>query len=193
MKERGFPVKPIKYISFFMTIILCAGFFCGASSGGSASDPLVTKSWADDFIESSFLKIEKEIAQLKGDISAGIQEVRLWIGKKEAQIGNQTVSLDVAPVIKEGRTMVPLVFVSQALGATVNWDNTKKEVSYKKGDTKVRMIVGQKEATINDKKVAVDVAVYLENGRTLVPLAFISNALSAKTQWYGDTKMIVIK
>lgn len=186
-------MKPLKYLSFCISILLCAGFLCGA--GGGADDPLVTKSWVDDFVESSFLKLEKEVAQLKGNtasVSNG-QAVYLWIGKKEAKVGDKATTLDVAPVIKEGRTMVPLAFVSQALGATVNWDNTKKEVSFKKGDNKVRMIVGEKQATINDKKTEVDVAVYVENGRTMVPLAFIANALSAKTQWYGDSKMIVIQ
>lgn len=185
-------LKPMKYISFSILVVLCIGFLCGAGGGG-ADDPLVTKGWVDDYVETNFLKVEKQIAQIKGDMKNLNNEIKLWIGKKEAKIGDKTVTIDVAPVIKDGRTMVPVAFVSQALGATVNWDNTKKEVSYKKGNTKVRMVVGEKEATINDKKVAVDVAVYVENGRTMVPLAFISNALSAKTGWDAATKMITIK
>ncbi len=183
--------KFFKYIMLPCAVILCAGVLCGA--GGGADDPLVTKSWVDDYVESSFLKVEKQVAQVKGDIASGSYDIKLWIGNKQAQVGGKAVTLDVAPVIKDGRTMVPLAFVSQSLGATVNWDNTKKEVSYKKGDTKVRMIVGQKSATVNDKAVAMDAAVYVENGRTMVPLAFIANALSAKTQWDNTTKMITIR
>lgn len=183
-------MKPIKYMVLSCAILLGAGVLCGA--GGGAEDPLVTKSWVDDYIESSFLKMEKQIAQTKSEIGSGY-DIKLWIGNKQAQVGGKTVTLDVAPVIKDGRTMVPLAFVSQSLGATVNWDNAKKEVSYKKGNTKVRMIVGQKSATVNDKTVTVDAAVYVENGRTMVPLAFIANALSAKTQWDNTTKMITIR
>ncbi|MCI8336544.1 MAG: copper amine oxidase N-terminal domain-containing protein [Peptococcaceae bacterium] len=184
-------MKPMKYMLLSCAVIISAGILCGA--GGGADDPLVTKSWVDDYVESSFLKMEKQIAQAKSDIASGGYDIKLWIGNKQAQVGGKTVTLDVAPVIKDGRTMVPLAFVSQSLGATVNWDNTKKEVSYKKGDTKVRMIVGQKSATINEKAVAMDAAVYVENGRTMVPLAFIANALSAKTQWDNTTKMITIR
>lgn len=183
--------KFLKYMMLPCAVILCTGVLCGA--GGGADDPLVTKSWVDDYVESSFLKIEKQVAQTKSDIASSSYDIKLWIGNKQAQVGGKAVTLDVAPVIKDGRTMVPLAFVSQSLGATVNWDNTKKEVSYKKGDTKVRMIVGQKSATVNDKAVAMDAAVYVENGRTMVPLAFIANALSAKTQWDNTTKMITIR
>lgn len=52
----------------------------------------------------------------------------LQIGKKTASVSNKNVELLRAPEITGGRTMVPLRFVSEALGADVKWDGAKKEI-----------------------------------------------------------------
>ncbi|HAG08013.1 MAG TPA: copper amine oxidase [Desulfotomaculum sp.] len=49
--------------------------------------------------------------------------ILLTMGKQEALINEQKVWLDVPPQIRAGRTMVPLRFVSEALGAKVIWQN----------------------------------------------------------------------
>jgi hypothetical protein len=46
-----------------------------------------------------------------------------------ATINDQEITLDVKPVIIEGRTLVPLRFVSTALGADVGWDGAKETVT----------------------------------------------------------------
>jgi hypothetical protein len=56
----------------------------------------------------------------------GIQ-VDLWIGKKNAEVTDATgkkriVTLLAEPEIVSGRTLVPLRFVSEAMGAKVDWD-----------------------------------------------------------------------
>ena len=47
--------------------------------------------------------------------------ITLYIGRKEAQVNQQTIVLDTAPIIIKGRTMVPLRFVIQHLGFEVDW------------------------------------------------------------------------
>jgi len=50
------------------------------------------------------------------------REVQLWIGRHEARINGQPAELDAPPILVQGRTMVPLRFVSESMGATVSWD-----------------------------------------------------------------------
>lgn len=59
----------------------------------------------------------------------GATSVSLVIGQTQAMINGQSVAIDVPPMVVGGRTMVPLRFVSQALGSTVNWDANTSTVA----------------------------------------------------------------
>lgn len=48
--------------------------------------------------------------------------IELYIGQKTARVNGKQVVLDTSPVIVEGRTMIPLRFVGQHMGATFEWD-----------------------------------------------------------------------
>jgi hypothetical protein len=55
--------------------------------------------------------------------------VGLQIGSRAASINNQRLALDQSPIIMRGSTLVPLRFVSEALGAQVGWNSTQRLVS----------------------------------------------------------------
>lgn len=59
--------------------------------------------------------------------------VSLHIGSQQATVDGQTQTLDVAPFIIGASTYVPLRFVSQALGATVNYDGSNNLVAINTG------------------------------------------------------------
>lgn len=65
----------------------------------------------------------------------GATSVSLVIGQTQAMINGQPVAIDVPPMVVGGRTMVPLRFVSQALGSTVNWDANTSTVAIMTGGT----------------------------------------------------------
>lgn len=70
---------------------------------------------------------ERKVTYLTGD-----KQIELWIGRKEARVGGKSVSLTAAPYVDEhDRTLVPVRFVSEQLGATVEWDATTKGVTVK--------------------------------------------------------------
>ena len=71
--------------------------------------------------------------------------IALTVGKQEVIANNETVTLDAAPELKEDRNYVPLRFVSEALGASVDWDNETRTVQIKKGNAPVQ--------TESDKKI----------------------------------------
>ncbi|MCE5224028.1 hypothetical protein LLG10_07600 [bacterium] len=76
-------------------------------------------------------KVEWEPKTQKITIRLGSKTVELWIGKLEAKVNGKTVKLDVPPMIKKGRTFVPIRFVSEALGAKVDWN--PKDLRYGAG------------------------------------------------------------
>ncbi|MGH2454208.1 MAG: copper amine oxidase N-terminal domain-containing protein, partial [bacterium] len=54
--------------------------------------------------------------------------ILLRLGSREARVGDRIVTLDVPPLALRGRTFVPLRFVSEALGARVDWDERARTV-----------------------------------------------------------------
>jgi len=55
-------------------------------------------------------------------------EIKITIGSNTAYINGSSVSLVEPAVIVDGSTMVPLRFVSESLGATVEWDNSTQPI-----------------------------------------------------------------
>jgi len=59
----------------------------------------------------------------------GDDTIRLQIGKNFASVNSKRIEIDTAPIIDHGRTMVPVRFISEALGAEVVWDDATKTVT----------------------------------------------------------------
>ncbi len=107
-------------------------------------------------------------------------------------VNEKPVVFDVAPVSKDGQNLVPLRSIFNALGADVKWDNTTKTITGKKGDTTIILKLDSKDALVNGKHVALDVPASSINGKTFVPIRFISESLGADVKWDGSTQTIII-
>jgi len=59
-------------------------------------------------------------------VASGSREILLRIGDTRAQVDGREVGLDAPPILLGERTMVPLRFVSENLGATVRWDSATR-------------------------------------------------------------------
>ncbi|MCQ6562907.1 stalk domain-containing protein [Paenibacillus mendelii] len=56
------------------------------------------------------------------------KKVTLRLNDKKALVGGQNVALNVAPIAKDGYTLVPLNFFSTQFGAQVSWDGKTRTV-----------------------------------------------------------------
>lgn len=92
---------------------------------------------------------------------------------------------DVAPFIARstGRTLVPLRLVSEALGASVRWDQATWKATVVWRDRTVELTMGKPEAKANGRPVPLDQPAAILNGRTLVPLRFLAEAFGASVGW----------
>ncbi len=102
------------------------------------------------------------------------------------------VKFDVPPTIIEGRTMVPLRAIFEALEAQVEWDPGTKTVTGSRGNTDIRLVAGSKLAEVNGKEVLLDVPATIISGRTLVPARFISEGFGANVSWDAKTRKVTI-
>ena len=116
----------------------------------------------------------------------------LGIDKKEASRFGSLETMDVAPVIVDGFTMLPIRFVAEALGATVGWDDTTGSVTIENDKAKILIAVGEKTAVVNGETVNLDVPSFISDGRTYLPVRFASENLGAQVKWDGDTRSVII-
>jgi len=189
------------------TALFLLGFYFGPGvraaifPPGSEEDPLVTKSWVDNYLQEKFSPAEQALAALEQRVAvleSACERLRpaifLTVGKKKCLVGAEERELDVPPVLISGRTMVPLRFVGEVWGTGFNWDNSLKQVSYQSaGGEEVKLTVGAGYALIGGKEAPLDVSAVIKEGRTLVPLRFIGESLGAAVSWDGKTKTVEIK
>lgn len=113
-------------------------------------------------------------------------------------VNSAPLVLDVAPDIVEGRTMVPMRAVFEALGANVTWQAENQLIIATSGSYIISLVIGAKVmlcmdvATATETSISLDVAPYINNGRTLVPLRAVSEVLGATVDWNGETRAITI-
>lgn len=98
-------------------------------------------------------------------------------------VNGKQLEFDVNPVIKDGRTLVPLRDIFENLGATVEWDSKTRTITAKSGENEVVLTIGSKTAAINGTEIDLETPPQIINGKTLVPLRFVSEALGANVTW----------
>ncbi|KIQ94708.1 tyramine oxidase [Anoxybacillus thermarum] len=92
---------------------------------------------------------------------------------------------DVPPIMVQNRILVPFRAIAQSTGATVHWDAATRFVTVQKNKKTIILQVQSATATINGQPVALDVSPFIHQGRTFVPIRFVSEALDANVQWTG--------
>ncbi len=114
-------------------------------------------------------------------------EVKLTIGKMEGYVNGVAKPLDAAPVIRNSRTMLPVRFVAENLGATVGWDGATSTVTVTTATTKLEIRIGAATAKVNGTEITLDSPAFIENSRTYLPVRFVAENLGASVAWDGVT------
>jgi hypothetical protein len=108
-------------------------------------------------------------------------------------VNSRQMYFGVPPIISKGRTLVPLRAIFEELGAEVEWDSQARSISAYKGNTELYLEIGSNMAFLNGEQIFIDVPPQIINGRTLVPLRLVSEALGAKVSWNSNLQLASIK
>ena len=100
---------------------------------------------------------------------------------------------DVSPMIKNGRTMVPMRAIFEALGASVTWDGDANCAYAKKGDTEIKVTIGEYILYKDGWGIALDSAPMIISGRTMVPVRAVSEAFGADVSWDNELRCVIIE
>lgn len=115
-------------------------------------------------------------------------------GSATAAVNGQDTVLGAAPFInaETGRTMIPLRFVSEQMGAQVEWLGVTKQVKIVLNDVTILLTVGSNQVLVNGQPVEIDAPAELVDGKVFVPLRFVSEALGATAEWDSAAQKITI-
>lgn len=102
------------------------------------------------------------------------------------------VFADTEPVMTNDRVLVPFRAIFERLGASVTWDEATATATATKGDTTIRITENSDTAYINDSPCTLDVGATILNGRFIVPIRFVSEALGCIVYWDEGRKTVVI-
>jgi len=139
--------------------------------------------------------LEAILAQQPADEDAYQQLDEICAAAGELQVKvfakGKGLSFDVAPRIENGRVMIPVRALAEALGAEVKYDNG--EVIIQLDDVTIRLVINSNVAEVDGAAVNLDVAARVEDGRTLVPLRFVSEKFKARVNYYGKSHLVAVQ
>ena len=93
------------------------------------------------------------------------------------------VKCDTLPIVEQGRTLVPLRNIAEFLIFSVEWEEKSQMVFLYKGDIKIELRIGETYAKVDEQLVDLDTAPKIIDGRTMVPLRFISESMNKYVEW----------
>jgi hypothetical protein len=99
---------------------------------------------------------------------------------------------NVTPVIVDGRTLVPIGAIITAMGGTVQWNASDRSITINLKSQTIVMALGSTTAQVNGTAVTMDVPPQSLNGRTMVPIRFVSEQLGCPVKWDGPNQTITI-
>lgn len=116
----------------------------------------------------------------------------MTLGSMDAQSAGPRVNLviDGEPVYPRvparlvgSRTMVPVRIIAESLGAQVTWHGATRQVEIVRDGMTLMLTIDKREVSVGGGQATLDVAPFIEDGTTLVPLRFVSEMLGATVGW----------
>ncbi|MBR1737530.1 MAG: cupin domain-containing protein, partial [Firmicutes bacterium] len=114
------------------------------------------------------------------------------IGSKTIAVNGEEQSIDTAPVIKNGRTLLPIRAIIETFGGSVNWAANDKTTAITYGENVVTLTVNSTKAFVNNNETDIDAAPIIIDGRAFLPIRFVLENLGFAFDWNEETKTVTI-
>ena len=130
--------------------------------------------------------------------AVGKKELRFYVGSSDYFIDNKLNTMDTTPVVSEGRTLLPIKYATEPLGATLDWNAAEKKVTIKTKTKTIELWIGKNSAKINGVVTQIDPnnpavqPIIVPPGRTMLPLRFVTENLGCDLEWNPISKEVKI-
>ena len=124
---------------------------------------------------------------------AKCKTIKFTIGKKTFLADGEEKVFESVPYIKDDRTYLPVRFVAENLGASVEWDANNATATIRSEEATIIVTENSKDIVVNGKIKEMDVAPEITaEGRMMLPIRFIAEALNCKVEWSTLTSTATI-
>jgi hypothetical protein len=142
----------------------------------------------------------RRAAVLVTRVPANATTIVLTIGNKSMAVNGVNREIDpgrgTTPVIQNGRTLVPVAAIIEALGGEAIWSASARTVTIRLGDTELVLAIGGPTAYVNGSSTPIDadpkVVPIILNSRTMLPFRFIAEQLGGTVEWNAATRTVVL-
>lgn len=141
----------------------------------------------------AFDNIKFTMPSLSSDAGLPTGKVVMAIGQKSLTANGQSKTMEVAPVMKGASTYIPIKYVLDTFGGRAVWDAANQRITVTRGGKVMDLTVGDTDFILNGERKGANVAPYISNGRTLVPLRLVSEQLGLNVKWEQKTKTVTIE
>jgi len=108
------------------------------------------------------------------------------------KVDGKTINCEVPPIVFDDYSVVPARDVFEAMGATVDWNAVNQKVTVKYDDTKVEVFINKRAVKVNNVEKTAPIPAKLINGKTMIPVRFVSEALGFSVDFDSSTDTILI-
>jgi len=137
---------------------------------------------------------EQWVAELWGFILHPDRDapITLPAGEISVLINGTATVFDQPPIIQDGRTLVPLRAIFEAMGAEVDWDQATQTITATRDDVTISLRIGSNILVRNSVDIELDIPAQIVGGRTLVPVRAIAESFGSDVVWDSVTRTVVI-
>lgn len=123
--------------------------------------------------------------------------IKLQLGSTEYYVNQTPGNMDTALINSGGRTLVPVRFLAEAIGADVDWNDYEEKTTISHDGEVVELWVGRNTARVNGSRSCIDIfnaqlTPVINHGRIMLPLRFIAENLGFEVYWINDSKEIIL-
>jgi titin len=123
--------------------------------------------------------------------------LRFYIDSTNYFVNDAEETMDTSPVILNGRTLLPIRYVTEPLGAQLQWNGAEQKVTIPMENTTLELWIGNSQAYVDGNPVQIDagnpnVTPIIRDGRTLLPMRFVSENLGCDVSWNGAQQEVEV-
>lgn len=148
-----------------------------------------------ELLEQLFLLAPAKKSDVKSDFRFdSVRELEQYQKLMEISVfvDGELVSFDVAPLMVDNRTLLPMRAVFECFGAEVSFEEETQTARAVKGDMTIEIPIGSRNVMVNGVQQELDVPAMVVDDRTLIPIRFVGEALKADVDWDGKNEVVNI-
>lgn len=140
----------------------------------------------------SALEAAAELNQASREVFRKLGHLYRELGKEAVKVWVKGKPVQATPILRDGRTLIPLRALAEALDATVEWDDATRTVTFTRNGNTVQLQIGSNVVLFNGQELSLDVPAAIVSGRTVVPLRAVSELLEAQVDYDPETGNVIV-